>query len=359
MTMPQPSQLLKRINWRLVGRVTWLLVIAIIVYTLLPILAKMPEQAAQIVKVRWYVLLIALGVEFCSQFAGMMVLRRALVALTQPPPSYPTLLQVWFAQMAVAVLLPGGSVTATVMVADALRRRSVAPAEAATAATLSKALSIVTLVFLFVLGFVLSTGQAGSSSSYVNSVAIAMPFLILGLIALAAAIVWPRIAGALASGGAKLAARVVKKIKPAEVRSQAESIAEQSQQLLRGRKAFLTLGWSFGYWLTDAAVLYLMLWGLGSAPHIGAVLLAYTVGRLIAIIPLTPGGIGIVEVAETAILSAFGVPPAVAAVAVIAYRVFSFWLVNLVGIGAAIMLHRSGVAIKAAPEPSPAGASGN
>jgi len=328
-----------------------MLVIAGVVYTLLPTLTKMPAQAREsLEKVHPYALLIGLGLEFVAQLSGMLVLKRSLEALKQPPPPNWVLGQVWYAQMAVAVLLPGGSVTATVMVADALRKRNVAPAEAATAATLTKALSIVTLIILFVIGFGLSSGQSGSSSGYVNAVAIGMPFLIVGIAALAAAIIWPKIAGSIAGGGAKLAKRVFKKINPRHIRSRAEAIALQSQQMLRGRQAWGTVAYSFGYWVVDTAVLYAMLWGLNQEPHVGVVLLASTVGRLLATIPITPGGIGIVEVAETAILSALGVNATIAALAVIAYRVISFWIVNVVGLVAMYLLHRSGVAIKQQPK---------
>ncbi len=355
--MSNAEPLIKRINWRLVWRITWMLVIAGVVYTLLPTLTEMPKQAKEsLEQVHPYALLIGLGLEFVAQLSGMLVLRRSLEALKQPSPPNWVLGQVWYAQMAVAVLLPGGSVTATVMVADALRKRNVEPAEAVTAATLTKALSIVTLIVLFVIGFGLSSGQPDSSSGYVNAVAIGMPFLIVALGALAAAIIWPKIAGSLAGGGAKLAKRVVKKINPHHVRSRAEAIALQSQQMLRGRQAWPTLGFSFGYWILDTAVLYAMLWGLNQTPHIGAVLLASTVGRLLATIPITPGGIGIVEVAATAILTAFGVNATLAALAVIAYRVISFWIVNIVGLVAMYLLHRSGVAIKQQPKGATAAA---
>jgi len=246
--MSDGAPLIKRINWRLVWRITWILLIAGVVYTLLPTLTKMPEQARQsLEQVQPYALLIGLGLEFVAQLSGMLVLKRSLRALKQPSPPDWVLGQVWYAQMAVAVLLPGGSVTATVMVADALRKRNVEPAEAATAATLTKALSIVTLIVLFVIGFGLSSGQPVSSSSYVDAVAIGMPILIIAIAALAAAIIWPKIAGSLAGAGAKLAQRFVKQLSPKQIRSRAEAIALQSQQMLRGRQAWGTVAYSFGY----------------------------------------------------------------------------------------------------------------
>ena len=114
--MSKTEPLIKRINWRLVWRITWLLIIAGVVYTLLPTLTKMPEQAREsLERVHPVALLIGLGLEFVAQLSGMLVLRRSLEALKQPSPPNWVLGQVWYAQMAVAVLLPGGSVTATVM----------------------------------------------------------------------------------------------------------------------------------------------------------------------------------------------------------------------------------------------------
>ena len=85
--MSKAESLTKRINWRLVGRIVSLLVIAFVVYRLLPTLTKMPEQARQsLEQVHPYALLIGLGLEFVAQLCGMLVLKRSLEALKQPPP---------------------------------------------------------------------------------------------------------------------------------------------------------------------------------------------------------------------------------------------------------------------------------
>ena len=85
--MSKAETLIKRINWRLVWRITWLLVIAGVVYSLLPTLTKMPAQAREsLEQVHPYALLIGLGLEFVAQLCGMLVLKRSLEALKQPPP---------------------------------------------------------------------------------------------------------------------------------------------------------------------------------------------------------------------------------------------------------------------------------
>ncbi|HMC22813.1 MAG TPA: flippase-like domain-containing protein, partial [Thermoanaerobaculia bacterium] len=51
-----------------------------------------------------------------------------------------------------------------------------------------------------------------------------------------------------------------------------------------------------------------------------------------------PGGIAVVEVAMAALYSELGVPPSTAIVAVLTYRLISFWLPALAGIPLAIGL---------------------
>jgi uncharacterized protein (TIRG00374 family) len=70
------------------------------------------------------------------------------------------------------------------------------------------------------------------------------------------------------------------------------------------------------------------------------VVVAYFVGTLANTLPL-PGGIGGVEGGMVGALAAFGVDPALALVAVLAYRVFAFWLPILPGALAFASLRRT------------------
>ena len=55
-----------------------------------------------------------------------------------------------------------------------------------------------------------------------------------------------------------------------------------------------------------------------------AVFAAYAVERMLTLVPLTPGGLGLVETAATATLVGFGAPPVGAAAGVVLFRVFSY-----------------------------------
>jgi uncharacterized protein (TIRG00374 family) len=79
------------------------------------------------------------------------------------------------------------------------------------------------------------------------------------------------------------------------------------------------------WWAFDIAVLWACFRAFGAAPALGILVVAYFVGTFANMLPL-PGGVGGVDGGIVGALVAFGTDPALAIVAVLAYRFFSFWL---------------------------------
>ena len=94
-----------------------------------------------------------------------------------------------------------------------------------------------------------------------------------------------------------------------------------------------------GNWLFDYLALLAALAAAGARPRPTLVLLAYAASMVLAMIPITPGGLGFVEAGLTALLAAAGVSAGQAALATLTYRLVSFWLPLPLG-GAAIVAHR-------------------
>lgn len=69
----------------------------------------------------------------------------------------------------------------------------------------------------------------------------------------------------------------------------------------------------------------------GSSPRPSLILVAYAVAGIIAMIPITPGGLGIVEASLTGLLVLADVNSSQAALATLAYRLASYWLPLLAG----------------------------
>ncbi len=89
-------------------------------------------------------------------------------------------------------------------------------------------------------------------------------------------------------------------------------------------------------WLFDAGSLLLFVGAFGHWANPVALLVAYGVANILAAIPITPGGLGLVEGSLIPILVGFGVPSVSASLGVLSYRLINFWLPIPVG-GAAYL----------------------
>jgi hypothetical protein len=91
-----------------------------------------------------------------------------------------------------------------------------------------------------------------------------------------------------------------------------------------------TLWWAFTWatlnWLLDATCLWVFLWSFGSVVSPIDLLVAYGLANVLAAIPITPAGLGVVETVLITSLVGFGVPHSQAILAVLAYRLVNFWL---------------------------------
>ncbi|HEY1651680.1 MAG TPA: YbhN family protein [Acidimicrobiales bacterium] len=105
---------------------------------------------------------------------------------------------------------------------------------------------------------------------------------------------------------------------------------DRIRQVLGARWKAATL-LSSGRLFLDFGCLLAAIRATGARPNPSLVLLAYAVAGLLALIPITPGGLGIVEAGLSGLLILAGVPGGDAVVATLAYRILSYWLPILVG----------------------------
>ncbi len=88
---------------------------------------------------------------------------------------------------------------------------------------------------------------------------------------------------------------------------------------------------SSGRLFFDYGTLLACIRATGARPNPSLVLVAYSVAKLLALLPITPGGLGIVEAGLSALLILANVPGTDAVVATLAYRIISYWLPIFVG----------------------------
>ena len=106
-----------------------------------------------------------------------------------------------------------------------------------------------------------------------------------------------------------------------------------------GRRWWEAVAGGAGRWLFDWLTLVTALAAVGQHPRPTLILLSFCAAQLLAQVPITPGGLGVVEAGLTGTLVLIGVPAAAAAVATLAYRLVSYWLALPAG-GVAYLIHR-------------------
>jgi uncharacterized membrane protein YbhN (UPF0104 family) len=78
-------------------------------------------------------------------------------------------------------------------------------------------------------------------------------------------------------------------------------------------------------WACDIAVLGIAYAAVGAVPPWAGLLLAYCAGQIAGALPVTPGGIGVVEGSLTLALVAFGGAASITLAAVLLYRLIAYW----------------------------------
>jgi uncharacterized membrane protein YbhN (UPF0104 family) len=109
--------------------------------------------------------------------------------------------------------------------------------------------------------------------------------------------------------------------------------------LARDRPRFgAAILWGALNWILDAAALWVLLAAFGYRADPGQLLLVYGLVGILALVPITPGGLGVVEGVMVPLLVALGATNQVAILGVIAWRLLQFWMPMPLGALSAISL---------------------
>ncbi len=125
--------------------------------------------------------------------------------------------------------------------------------------------------------------------------------------------------------------RVLRKRKP--LAGVADRLIEQ-RNLIRsvlGQQWIQAVLLSAGRLLFDYLCLLFSVRAVGAHPRPSLILLAYAVAGIIGLVPITPGGLGIVEASLSGLLVLAGLTGTEAVLATLAYRLASYWLPLLSG----------------------------
>jgi uncharacterized protein (TIRG00374 family) len=238
-----------------------------------------------------------------------------------------TMVEITVAGNALAMSLPGGAAWSAAWAYGQLRRRGADRVLAGWVVLVAGALASFVLFLLLVVGSLVA-GNVGPAKSFRPvGVALAMiPF------AAAAAVLLYRRFPVLGGAATRLRRLVASLPFGSKVLAFAENTIERVQTV-RPSGAAWTEAFALAAlnWIETCACLVACIWAVhGHVPWHG-ILVAYTLAQVAASIPVTPGGLGVVEGSLTALLVAYGMPETTALAAVLLFRAVSFW--GLVPIG--------------------------
>jgi uncharacterized protein (TIRG00374 family) len=283
-----------------------------------------------------------LGVAFACEllsFAGYVVLFRTVFIRGHDRIDWRASYQITMAGLAATRLFAAAGAGGVALTAWALRRSGLeARIVACRMIAFLVLLYIVYLGALVIDGIGLRTGLLPGSSPFAITVIPAIFGGVLIVVILALSFLPEDIERRLersAQGSSRAARWIAKAVTvPASVASGVRT----ALAIVRSRNPG-ALG-AIAWWGFDIAVLWACLNAFGEPPTVPVVVMAYFVGMLGNTLPL-PGGIGGVDGGMIGALIALGVSSGLAVVAVLVYRIFSFWLPTIPGAIAYLQLRRT------------------
>ena len=337
---PAPSG---KSRWRILRRVGFGLVLVLVVeYLVLPQIAGARKSLSLVANAQLGLIAAGVVLEVASIVAYTM-LTRSLLPSGQRPTLW-RLVRIQLSTLAVSHVVPGGSAAGAGLSFRLLEKEGVDGPAAGFALALQSIGSAVVLNVLLWIGFVVSIPLRGFNPLY-GTAAIVGIVLIGGFFGLVL----------LLTRGEASSARILRAVARHVPLVQEESVhravhraADQLRALTSDRMLLLTaVGWAGANWLLDAGALWLFLAAFGERVPADALIVAYGLANVLAAIPITPGGLGVVEAVMTSTLVGFGTPRGVAVLGVIGYRLVNFWLPIPVGALSYVSIRARGASRKA------------
>jgi uncharacterized protein (TIRG00374 family) len=320
---PQPTGRRRRVGrWIVHGLL--LVALAAGIFGVLPRLGGLSRDAAGLRHARPAFLAAAIVAQAVSLGSYAQLYRRVLAALGARI-RFRLAADVILATFFVSHLTPFGSATGTLVNASALESEGIAAATTGEAIGLTSLMSTVALIVLFGTGFVATSGRH-VSHQYLVIAGIALFLVVAALAAVLAVGSHPAMAGRAGRWAAAVARHVRPGIDPDKAGQASRRLASLARSALTRRTFLASFGFASSDLLFDLLSLDLVFLALRYQPGFGPLAVAYAAANIASAIPLTPGGLGVIEVTLVAVTVGFGAPRAIAVLAVLGYRIISYWL---------------------------------
>jgi uncharacterized protein (TIRG00374 family) len=304
-----------------VRRLVQLLLVAfVVIYFVLPQIAGARRALHLLAGVNLWLIALGIALETASILSYANLTRTMIHG---DPPPYLTLLRINLSTLAVSHVVPGGAAVGGALGFRLLTRFGLSGTDAAFAMAAQGIGSAVVLNLILWVGLLVSI--LGGSYNPLYATAALVGVVLLG--AFSAAV-------ALLMRGEQGAARVMRSmarrlpfLDEEGVHRFVLRLATRLQTLVADRPRLVRgLAWDLAFWLCSAAALWVFLLAFGYRAGVDGLIVAFSLAYVLAAIPITPAGLGVVEATMIAMLTFFGADRGVATLGVVSYRLVNFWL---------------------------------
>jgi hypothetical protein len=323
----------------------WVLFAIVIYFFVLPLIPAFRNAVADLRQIDPVLLAAAIGLSFMALYCYTLLTHAALGADANLLTRF-DLFRIQLSTRALGSILPAGSAASNALGFRLITSSGIQKADAGFALATAGIGSAVILNVLLWLGLVVSIPLRGGNPVY-------------GTAAVAGAILMA-IVGAIIFGLIDDKGRLHRLVRWVYDRigrdgKSAATLIDHLRDRIRGLVAERdvlrrVLMWGTANWLLDLTALWLFMRAFGGSVSIDALLVAFGLANVIASVPITPGGLGIVEGVYIPTLVGFGLPVTTATVTVLTYRIAQYWLPILVGAVSYISLRIGAVAPVPAPQ---------
>ena len=289
-------------------------------YFALPQLVGAQEAFRQVRGANGVFVGVALGLEIAALLAYTMLTQAILGGRRL---AYWRQLRIDLTGYGTSHVVPGGGATAAGLRYRLMTTAGIRPADAVTCAALEGAAEFTALTLIFGCGVAITAPQPGHHPFVLTSGVIA-GVLTGGVAVIATVLHW---SPATVRRAARAVCAPIPFLSAAAADRAVDRLAARGEAVFSNRRLLAAIvGWALVNWLLDALCLWVCLGAFGYTAPIGPLLAVYGVANLVALLPITPGGLGLVEGVVIPVLVSFGSPRAAAVLGVLTWRLIAFWL---------------------------------
>jgi uncharacterized protein (TIRG00374 family) len=308
-------------------RTLQILAVGVVVYFfVIPLIPGFRQAIDDLHTINPYLLISGIGLQGFSLFAYSLLTKAAL-GNHGDDISSSRLFRIQLSTKALGNIVPGGSAASSALGYRLITMCGVPGPDAAFALATAGIGSAVVLNLILWFGLIVSIPFRGVNAAYGTAAIIGVIFM-----AFAAFLIFGLLEG---QGRSERIIRSIARRLRFDEQHAAEVLAHLGsrieglfldKQLLRR-----VIGWATANWLLDACSLWVFLRAFGGNVGFDGLIVAFGIANVFSVVPITPGGLGLVEGIYIPSLVGFGLAKRTATVGVLSYRVAQYWLPIVVG----------------------------